>query len=176
MTPLIAQIESYAAYHRNRWNTLTHFVGVPLVAFAILLALSWLRFAPAPEWPISGGVLFYLGSLIYYLRLDWRIAVAQLPWTLPLLIAADWVARMPFETSAVVFVAAFVGGWVFQLVGHAVEGRRPALADNVLQIFNAPLFLTAEVLIAGGFRSDLRSSAGPLTGTAVAGGPPARGG
>ena len=70
MTPLVAQLESYSAYHRNRWNTLTHFVGVPLVAFAILLALGWLRFAPAPELPLSGGVLFYLGSLLYYLRLD----------------------------------------------------------------------------------------------------------
>lgn len=62
--------------------------------------------------------------------------------------------------SAAVFAAAFVGGWAAQLVGHAIEGRRPALADNVLQIFNAPLFLTAEVLVALGFRSDLRAAAG----------------
>jgi uncharacterized membrane protein YGL010W len=134
MASLVAQLQSYAAYHRNRWNTLTHFVGVPLVAFAILLALGWLRFAPVPEWPISGGVIFYLGSLLYYLRLDWRIAVAQFPATVPLLVAAEWVARLPFEVSAAVFAAAFVGGWAFQLVGHAIEGRRPALADNLLQI------------------------------------------
>ena len=51
-------------------------------------------------------------------------------------------------------------GWIFQLAGHAIEGRRPALADNFLQIFNAPLFLTAEVLFLLGFRNDLREAAG----------------
>lgn len=160
MTSLTAQLECYAAYHRDRRNKLTHFVGVPLVAFALLLALGWLRFAPAPELPLSGGVLFYLGSLVYYFRLDWRIALVQLPATLPLLVAAEWVARMPFDISAAAFAVAFVGGWAVQLVGHAIEGRRPALADNLLQVFNAPLFLTAEVLVALGFRADLRSAAG----------------
>jgi uncharacterized membrane protein YGL010W len=159
MTSLPAQLGSYAAYHRDRWNRLTHFVGVPLVAFALLLALSWLRFAPAPELPLSGGVLFYVGSLLYYFVLYWRMARVQLVVTLPLLIAAEWVARMPFEVSVVVFAAAFVGGWAFQLLGHAIEGRRPALTDNLLQVFNAPLFLTAEVLVGLGYRSDLRGAA-----------------
>ena len=42
------------------------------------------------------------------------------------------------------------------MLGHAIEGRRPALADNLLQVFNAPLFLTAEVLFLFGLRQDLR--------------------
>ena len=75
---------------------------------------------------------------------------------LALLGLADWVARWPFTESLAVFAGAFVAGWVVQLVGHAFEGRRPALVDNLLQIFNAPLFLTAEVLFLFGLRQDLR--------------------
>jgi uncharacterized membrane protein YGL010W len=85
----------------------------------------------------------------------------QAPFTLALLWLADRVALWPFLDSLRVFLAAFFGGWLIQLIGHAFEGKRPALADNVLQIFNAPLFLTAEVALLLGCRQDLRRAAGP---------------
>jgi uncharacterized membrane protein YGL010W len=160
MKPLAEQLASYAAYHADARNKLTHFAGVPLVTFAIFLFLGWLRFAPAPEVPFTGATLFYLVVFLYYLRLDWRIALAQAPVSLLLLWLADVVARWPFADSLVVFLATFVGGWVVQLVGHAFEGRRPALADNLLQIFNAPLFLTVEVALLLGLRGDLRPGEG----------------
>jgi len=56
----------------------------------------------------------------------------------------------------IVFAALFVGGWVFQFVGHAYEGRRPALVDNLFQAFIGPMFLVAETFIALGLREDLR--------------------
>jgi uncharacterized membrane protein YGL010W len=154
---LAEQLGAYAAYHHDWRNKLTHFIGVPLVTFALFLFLAWLRFAPAPEVPYSGAVLFYVVVFVYYLVLDWRVALLQAPFTLTLLVLADRVALWPFEQSLSVFAAAFIGGWVIQLLGHGVEGRRPALVDNLLQIFNAPLFLTVEVLFLCGFRKDLRT-------------------
>jgi uncharacterized membrane protein YGL010W len=157
---LADQLASYEAYHRNPANKLTHFFGVPLVTFALFVALGWLRLAPAPELPITGATLFYLGVFAYYLRLDWRMALVQVPVTLALLAAADAVSRWPFGESAVTFLGTFVGGWAIQLAGHAVEGRRPALADNLLQVFNAPLFLAAEAAFALGYRRDLAALIG----------------
>jgi uncharacterized membrane protein YGL010W len=163
MKSLAEQLHSYAAYHRDPRNTLTHFVGVPLVTFALFVALGWLRFREAPDAPLLGGAtLFYLVVFLYYLCLDWRVALLQAPVSLALLGLADWVSLWPsFTESLLAFLAAFVGGWAIQLVGHAFEGRRPALADNLLQIFNAPLFLTVEVLFLLGYRKDLRGPAGP---------------
>ena len=54
------------------------------------------------------------------------------------------------------FGALFVGGWILQLVGHVFEGRRPALVDNLLQIFVAPIFLMAEVFFALGYKPEVR--------------------
>jgi uncharacterized membrane protein YGL010W len=54
-----------------------------------------------------------------------------------------------------VFGAAFVGGWILQLVGHWFEGKRPALVDNIWQIFVAPLFLMVEALAMLGWKRDL---------------------
>lgn len=158
MKTLAEQIGAYAAYHRDGRNKLTHFVGVPLVIFALFVFLGWLRCYHAPEVPFTGATLFYAVVSIYYLRLDWQIAVLQSPVTLSLLWLADWVAVWPFRDSLLVFLATFAAGWIVQLVGHAIEGKRPALADNILQIFNAPLFLTAEVITLLGYRKDLRDA------------------
>ena len=40
MTSLKEQLQSYGAYHRDPRNKLTHFLGVPLVTFALFLALG----------------------------------------------------------------------------------------------------------------------------------------
>ncbi len=166
MGSLADRLSDYAAYHRDWRNKLTHVVGVPLITFALFVFLGWLRFAPAPEVPFTGAILFYLVVFLDYLSLDWRVALAQAPFTLALLAAADRVALWPFAWSLAAFAAAFVAGWAVQLVGHAVEGRRPALADNLLQVFNAPLFLTVEGLVLLGFRQDLRDAVGGGRATA----------
>jgi uncharacterized membrane protein YGL010W len=155
MTTLKQQMQSYGAYHQDPRNKLTHFFGVPLVTFSLFLFLSWFRFYHAPELPITAATLFYLAVCVYYLKLDWSIALIQLPFTLLLFWLADRAAILPFQTSFAIFLAAFVAGWIIQLVGHGIEGRRPALADNILQVFNAPLFLTIEVLAILGLRKDL---------------------
>jgi uncharacterized membrane protein YGL010W len=155
MTSLKEQIESYAAYHQDSRNKLTHFVGVPLVTFSLLQLLSWFRLVLTPDHPITAATIFFAVVLIYYIKLDWLVAVIQAPFTLLLLLLADRAAVLPPKVSIAVFLVTFMAGWIIQLVGHAFEGRRPALADNILQIFNAPLFLTVEVMSRLGFRRDL---------------------
>ena len=56
------------------------------------------------------------------------------------------------------FAVLFVGGWILQLVGHVYEGRRPALVDNLFQIFVAPIFLCAEVFFALGYKPQLHTA------------------
>ena len=156
MKSLKEQMHSYAAYHQDPRNKLTHFFGVPLVTFALFLFLSWFRFTAAPDVPFTAATIFYVVVFAYYLCLDRQVALLQAPCTLALLALAEWAARLSFDISLAVFGAAMIGGWVIQLAGHAIEGKRPALADNVMQIFNAPLFLTVEVMLLLGFRKDLQ--------------------
>jgi uncharacterized membrane protein YGL010W len=172
MKSLAEQLDAYGAYHADPRNKLTHFFGVPLVTFAIFLALGWLRFVHDPEGPCTGAALFCLVVFLYYLCLDWKVALCQAPFSLALLWLADRVALWPFTDSLLVFLATFLGGAIIQLVGHALEGKRPALADNLLQIFNAPLFLTVELAFLLGFRQDLRGAAGRQAGLPLPAGEP----
>jgi uncharacterized membrane protein YGL010W len=173
MLTLKQQLQSYGAYHRDPRNKMTHFFGVPLVTFSLFLFLGWFRFVHPEYLPITVATLFYLGVTIYYFRLDWSIALIQFPFTLTILLLSDWVAKQSMAMSFSVFLTTFVLGWIIQLVGHAIEGRRPALADNILQIFNAPLFLTIEALAMMGLRKDLSEPepGGELSGAAGVGSP-----
>jgi uncharacterized membrane protein YGL010W len=162
MKSLQEQLAAYAAYHSDRRNKLTHFFGVPLVTFALFVPMGWFRLVFAPDLPlVSGATIFYLSVFVYYVRLDWGIALLQVPVSVALLFLADRVSLWPAWESLLVFLATFIGGWAIQLLGHALEGRRPALTDNFLQIFNAPLFLTAEVLFLLGLRKELQPALGP---------------
>ena len=149
---LSEQVQAYGAYHQNAWNRLTHVFGVPLVTFSFFLFLAWFRFIGSQRLPLSAATLFYMAVLCYYMRLDWKAGLAQAPFGLAILWLAERAAVLPFGESALVFVSAFCLGWVFQLLGHVVEGRRPALADNILQVFNAPLFLIVEFMSLLGHR------------------------
>lgn len=140
------QMQGYAAYHQKAWNRFSHFFGVPLVTFSLLVFLAWFRFVASPGLPVSAATLFYVAVLCYYLRLDWKVGLMQAPFGLAILWLAERAAALPFGESLLVFAAAFCGGSLIQLLGHLVEGRRPALADNILQVFNAPLFLIVELM------------------------------
>jgi uncharacterized membrane protein YGL010W len=157
MKPLAEQMAMYAAYHRNPRNRATHFIGVPAIAFAILIPMAWasVRLGDAR---ISLAMVFTAGVLIYYLALDRPLALASALLFIPMLIAAEWVAAQGNATGLWTFAAFFVGGWVFQLIGHVWEGRKPALADNLMQIFVAPLFLMVEAAQLLGLRRDLQAA------------------
>ena len=151
MKALDQQMAIYAGYHRNRWNKLTHFIGVPAIIFAILIPLSWVS--------IGGGItlahLLVAAVLAYYFLLDVPLALAAAVATGALLFAARLVSETGASSGWTWFGVFFAGGWLLQLVGHGFEGRRPALADNLFQIFVAPIFLVAEIFFALGFRRDV---------------------
>jgi uncharacterized membrane protein YGL010W len=151
MKTLDQQMAIYAAYHRNRWNKLTHFIGVPAIIFSILVPMNWV--------PIGDGItlahIFVGAVLAYYFLLDAPLALATTVATGALLAAARIAAETGFASGWIWFGIFFVGGWILQLVGHVFEGRKPALADNLFQIFVAPIFLVAEIFFALGFKRDV---------------------
>ena len=151
MKTLDQQMAIYAAYHRNRWNKLTHFIGVPAIIFSILIPMSWVSIGG----DLTLAHVFVGAVLAYYFLLDVPLALATTVATGALLYAAKLAAGTGAASGWIWFGAFFVGGWILQLVGHVFEGRKPALADNLFQIFVAPLFLVAEVFFALGLKRDV---------------------
>ena len=157
MQTLEQQMSFYAAYHQDARNKASHFVGVPMIIFGLFIALGWARIE-AGGVTLTAAMLLAAVVLVWYFRLDVPLALAMLVTNGVLLYLADLVSVQPIATGALWFLAFFGGGWVIQLVGHAYEGRKPALVDNFFQIFVAPIFLAAEVFFALGYKPALHAA------------------
>ena len=155
MTSLAQQMAAYGRYHRDRRNRLTHFFGVPLIIFAILIPMSMARLS-AGGIEVTLADIFILAALAYYATLDATLAAALAVVVTPMLWIAGRLAGQDAMTASEIFIACFILGWAIQLLGHRFEGNKPALLDNIFQIFAAPIFLTGEAAFALGLKRDLR--------------------
>jgi uncharacterized membrane protein YGL010W len=155
------QLGAYAAVHRDWRNKATHFVGIPLIVFSLLLLLSLWRFElGGREWTMSLAVA--IAAVLGWMALDLGLGIVM-----ALIMAIAWFAAEALagalgSASAVwmAFIVLFVGGWALQFIGHHYEGKRPALLQNIFQAFIGPIFLVAEAMVVMGQRSDLADAMG----------------
>jgi uncharacterized membrane protein YGL010W len=154
MKSLEEQMAFYAAYHQDARNKATHFIGVPVIMLSLFIPLAWLR-VDVGGFSVSAAMLFAAVVLAYYLVLDVPLGLGMVVVTTLLVWAGDRIAALGALQGWIGFAVLFVGGWILQLVGHVFEGRKPALADNLFQIFVAPIFLAAEVFFALGYKRAL---------------------
>ncbi len=129
-------LSDYGAHHRTRGNLVCHAFGVTLIVFGILSILAEVRVGP-----LTAGEILIAVVVLYYATLDLPLAGAMLAAFAVLDLAAravgDWRVGL----------AAFVIGWVFQAIGHAVyEKNRPAFFKNLQHLLVGPLFLVNELL------------------------------
>jgi uncharacterized membrane protein YGL010W len=157
MKTLEDQMSFYAAYHQDSRNKATHFVGVPLIVFSLMIPLGWLR-AEVAGVPLSAALVVSAILLAYYLVLDIPLGLAMAAVFALMLWGAEPLSQASLGISLTWFLILFVGGWALQLWGHVYEGRKPALVDNLFQIFVAPIFLAAELFFALGYRPALHAA------------------
>jgi len=157
----------YAHYHRDRRNIASHFVGIPMIVFAVGVLLN------RPLWELGGGVYLTPGIAVWLLSTLWYLtrglglvglatAVVNL-WLF-------WAAHLLMSVSTPVWLAwglgAFVLGWLIQFVGHHWEGRKPAFADDLVGLLVGPAFVVGEALFAAGLCKPMAAAiereAGPL--------------
>ena len=151
------QLAIYARYHRDARNRATHFIGIPAIIFSLLVPLALLRFSLF-GMEVSAAWIVALLALAGWIVLDAVVGLGLAVMIVPMVMVADWLASGLGPVGAwSVFALFFVGGWVFQLIGHVFEGRRPALVDNLFQAFIGPMFIMAEVLIALGLKPELKA-------------------
>ncbi|MGZ5918138.1 MAG: Mpo1 family 2-hydroxy fatty acid dioxygenase, partial [Methyloceanibacter sp.] len=77
MKTLEQQLSQYAAYHRDRRNIATHFVGIPMIVFAVATLLARPALAVGGGVALSPALLVSAASVIFYLALDVRYGIAM---------------------------------------------------------------------------------------------------
>lgn len=151
------QLAMYSAYHRDKRNQMTHHVGVPMIVFSIMVLFSLVTVATFESGALTLAGLLIAVLLLMYLISAPLVGMVAVVIYMALLYAAEQIGAMGTTTALIIFGVLFVGGWAIQFWGHAYEGRKPALFDNLLQIFMAPSFLIAEILFALGLEKGLQA-------------------
>ena len=158
-------LSQYAAYHRDRRNIASHFIGVPMIVFAVgvLLAHPVFTFADRQLTPAWG--LYAFAAAWYMTRGDLALGLA----TSATVAALLWMGQAVAGGSVLSWLAWGVGffavGWVIQFVGHWYEGKKPAFVDDIVGLLVGPMFITAEAMFALGWNknmlADIESRVGP---------------
>ena len=157
MRNLHDHLATYAAYHRDRRNIATHFVGIPMIVAGVFtfMARPAVELESYPALGLSPALGLFGFAVAFYLLLDLRFGTAMAAFTAPALWLGTWLSG---ESTGFWLGAAsilFVGGWVIQFIGHAFEGKKPAFVDDLVGLLIGPLFLVAEAAFAMGLRREL---------------------
>jgi uncharacterized membrane protein YGL010W len=168
MRTLAENLTQYAAYHRDRRNIATHFVGVPMIVFAIVLALTPAAF-PVANVPVSLAALLSVAACLYYFRLSFVFgATMAVILFVMCAIASELAHRLGTGPTLLVALVTFVLGWGLQFLGHKYEGMKPAFFDDARQLLIGPLFVLAEVIFAMGAQRGLQHYIEERVGPTVA--------
>lgn len=126
----------YGLYHADGRNRVCHSIGIPLIVLGLMGLGHLVRVGP-----VDLAVVASIAVLMYYATLDVRGALlSAVVFALLYLIGQ--------HLSWPIALAAFILGWVFQLVGHRFEGSKPKFLENLVYLLIGPLYIFEEMLDA----------------------------
>lgn len=130
-------LSEYEVSHQHPTNRAIHKVAIPAIVFSIMLLL----------WPTkiladstNAAVLVSLAVLFYYALLSLRLCVGMLV-TLSLmaggitLLEPSWGAHL-WHLGLTIFIVA----WIFQFIGHKIEGKKPSFFQDLFFLLIGPLW------------------------------------
>jgi len=146
-------LTQYAAYHRDRRNISTHFVGVPIIVFSVVLGLAQVSLGM-----VHLGWIAILAASAYYVFLDRQMGMLMFGFLALCGAIASLISAVTGWTVGLgIAMLLFAAGWAIQFIGHKYEGVKPAFVDDMIGLAVGPLFVLTEVLFLLGLRRDLQA-------------------
>lgn len=146
----------YAESHRNSTNKLIHWICVPLIFWTILGFISII--------PSKSIGFRYIGEIsyisfaaialvtIFYTRLSFLIGFIMF-FVMILMESFAYGINIRFEEKSwMVYLAVFVITWIFQFVGHKIEGKKPSFLKDLQFLLVGPIWLLSFILKKLGIR------------------------
>lgn len=141
-------LNQYSLYHQDTLNKKIHFVCVPLIVFSIL-GLLWSipvppQIAQWGPWFNAATAVMILSS-IYYTRLSPSLAIGMVILaSISIFILShteQWIGLKAWQWAIPLFILA----WAGQFIGHHIEGKRPAFANDLQFLLIGPLWILADL-------------------------------
>ncbi|SMP34096.1 DUF962 domain-containing protein [Chryseobacterium profundimaris] len=140
----------YAESHRNSTNKFIHWICVPLIFWSILGFISLI--------PSKSIGFIYIGEISYvsfaaialvtffYLRLSFIISLIMFILMIIMESFAYGINIRFKENAWIVYLSVFVITWIFQFVGHKIEGKKPSFLKDLQFLLVGPIWLLSFIL------------------------------
>lgn len=133
MSKIAPLLTEYKTSHQNPTNQLIHWVMVPLIYLSVI-GMLW-GVGLGPELGFLGGEQLNVAMVVsllvfaYYLSLSFTIAVGMLMVSILGMIACWYLD--PRTSLLAVSALVFVVSWIFQFIGHKIEGKKPSFFKDI---------------------------------------------
>ena len=146
--------DEYSESHRHPRNELLHIICVPPIVMTVI-GFLWAIPMPAAIREISPwlnvATLAVAAAIVFYFTLSARLGIGAAIALIALLFVVRWLDTLAWplwQTGLVIFVA----GWIGQFIGHAIEGKRPSFAKDIVFLLIGPLWLLGHLYRGLGIR------------------------
>ena len=142
---IFALLNEYGESHRNGTNKLIHWIAVPAIFWTIV---ALLRAAPVPD--VFAGIPYLnwatialILTILYYVALSWPLAIGMVLFTLLCFALIEAYLKAPlFGLPLWQFaIGIFIIAWIFQFIGHKIEGKKPSFFKDVQFLLIGPAWL-----------------------------------
>lgn len=147
MSKIDRLLGEYRESHQNETNQVLHNIFVPLI-FLSVIGILWDVKLPF-EMDFLGGeplnVAMVVAVLVfaYYLRLSFAVSVGILAITALGMIAC-YLYNGPVSVWLISLVI-FIISWIFQFVGHKIEGKKPSFVKDLEFFLVGPMWVLTKL-------------------------------
>jgi uncharacterized membrane protein YGL010W len=145
--------DDYGVSHQNPTNKLIHYICVPLITLSVI-GLFWSipvhHFFPFAHLPtnqldriswLNVGTVFMLLALVFYLRLSPILAAGMIVESLAMLGLVYYIDAYTNVPVWLFSTLIFVVAWIFQFIGHNIEGAKPSFFKDMQFLLIGPLWI-----------------------------------
>jgi len=133
-------LDEYASSHQNKTNKLIHYIAVPII-FWTVTALLWVVKIPyAENLAIVATVLLSL----YYISKDLVVAIQMIIFSILCLLISSYIENQGWPLLYIA-IGLFVVAWIFQFIGHNIEGKKPSFFKDLQFLLIGPAWIVKEL-------------------------------
>lgn len=137
-------LSEYGESHQNPTNKLIHWICVPIIFWtvtALLWAVKIPYIIPGLEIELNLALIALVFVLGYYLTLSFTISFGMLLYSIGCAALSYYIEEnVGFPLWAIALIA-FVVAWIFQFIGHNVEGKKPSFLKDLQFLLVGPAWL-----------------------------------
>lgn len=101
---------------------------------------------------LNAAMLISTLVMVYYFKMNFRLGIGMLVLTVLSFYFSEAIELMVAGRLWMVMLGIFVVSWIFQFVGHGIEGKKPSFAQDLQFFLIGPLWIIGALYRGLGIR------------------------